>query len=229
MTDPELKTTYYTHDAVGRITGITRPDGGALGFVYDANGNMTVLTNSVDVDHGFSYNGVNLRSGYETPVSGSYSYLYDKDRRLIRTNFPSGKQIKNIYTNTRLTQIQTPEDHIDLTYRCGDTVASMTKGGESISYAYDGKLPTDATLGGTLNQSLHYVYNNDFNVTAMTYAGSTENFNYDLDGLLTEAGGFSISRNAGNGLPESVTGSGLNINRGFNGYGELADQTVSAY
>jgi YD repeat-containing protein len=46
---------------------------------------------------------------------------------------------------------------------------------------------------------------------------------------LTEASGFTIARNAENSLPESVTGNGLSINRGFNGYGELAAQTVSVY
>ena len=64
------------------------------------------------------------------------------------------------------------------------------------------------------------------NITAMTYAGLMENFSYDLDGLPTEASGFTINRNAANGLPESVSGHGLNINRGFNGYGEITAQAA---
>jgi hypothetical protein len=34
---------------------------------------MTVLTNPVDVDHGFGFNQVNLPSGYQTRISGQYS------------------------------------------------------------------------------------------------------------------------------------------------------------
>jgi hypothetical protein len=47
---------------------------------------------------------------------------------------------------------------------------------------------------------------------------------------LTQAGNYSISRNAGNGLPEGVTGGALNLTRTYNGYGEIANQdfTINA-
>ena len=80
---------------------------------------MTVLTNPFSVNHGFGYNKVNLQDTYQTPISGNYSYVYNKDRDLIQTNFPSGKQINNIYDKTRLMQIQTPEGNIDFTYLWG--------------------------------------------------------------------------------------------------------------
>jgi len=229
ITDPENHTTTYTYDAVGRMTGINRPDGTTVGFTYDQNGNMSVLTNPSIINHGFGYSLVNLNSSYQTPLSGSYSYVYDKDRRLVQTNFPSGNQINNIYDKTRLIQIQTPEGNIDLTYLCGTKVGSISKETESITYGYDGKLVTSETLSGTLNQSLSYGYNNDFNMNSFTYAGDTHMYSYDDDGLLTGAGGFAIFRNAGNGLPEAVTGGALNLNRTFNGYGEVdaQDFTVS--
>jgi RHS repeat-associated protein len=221
ITDPESQTTTYSYDAVGRITGILRPDGSSVGFAYDKNGNMTVLANPSSVDHRFGYNKVNLNSSYQTPLSGSYSYLYNKDRRLTQINFPSGKQIKNIYDKDRLIQTQTPEGNINLSYLCGSKVGSIAKGTELISYGYDGSLVISETLSGALNQTLNYAYNNDFNVRQFTYAGSSVNYTYDSDGLLTGAGVFTITRNAGNGLPEAVTGGTLNINRIFNGYGEL--------
>jgi len=58
----------------------SRPDGEFVGFTYDKNGNMTVLTKPVDVGHGFGFNKVNLISSYQTPLSSSYSYVYDKDQ-----------------------------------------------------------------------------------------------------------------------------------------------------
>jgi len=227
ITDPENQTTTYTYDPTGRVTGINRPDGGSVGFVYDKNGNMTVLTNPVDINHGFGFNKVNRNSFYTTPLSGSYSYIYDRDRRLIQTNFPSGKQIFNIYDKTRLSQIQTPEGNVDFTYLCGTKIDSITKGAESSTYGYDGKLVTSETLSGTLNQSLGYNYNNDFNVSSFTYAGQNENYNYDNDGLLTAAGVFNITRNAGNGLPEAVTGGALSFARTFSGYGEVEGQNFT--
>jgi RHS repeat-associated protein len=224
ITDPENQMTTYSYDAVGRMIGIQRPDTSPVSFTYDKNGNITVLTNPLAIDHGFVYNKVNLNSSYQTPLSGSYSYLYNRDRRLTQIDFPSGKQIKNIYNKDRIIQIQTPEGNIDLSYLCGSKVGSITKGTEIITHGYDGSLVTSETLSGTLNQVLNYAYNSDFNVRQLTYAGSSVNYTYDNDGLLTGAGSFTISRNAGNGLPGAVTGGPLNLTRSFNGYGEVKSQ-----
>ncbi|MBW2630983.1 MAG: hypothetical protein JRC90_04325 [Deltaproteobacteria bacterium] len=225
ITDPENHTTSYAYDPVGRVTGISRPDGSSLGFIYDMNGNMEVLITPSDIDHTFGYNSINRNDFYQTPISGSYSYMYDKDKHLIRTNFPSGKQINNVYDKTRLTQIQTPEGNIDYTYLCGTKVESITGGIDTITYGYDGKLITTETIAGTLNKTLSYTYNNDFNIDSFTYAGNTAGYTFDNDGLLTGAGSFTITRNTGNGLPEAVTGGNLTLSRSFNGYGEISGET----
>ncbi len=230
QTDPEGRSTSYEHDALGRVTGITRPDSSTVQFSYDSNGNMTVLTNPSATDHVFGYNKVNKQNAYQAPISGTYSYVYDKDRRLKQTDFPSELQIKNIYTDNLLTQIQTPEGNIDYAYLCSSKVGSITKGTESLAYGYDGSLLTSETKSGTLNQPLTFAYNNDFDLAAITYAGGTENLSYDDDGLLTGIGAYSVSRNTDNGLPEQVSGNALNRSRTFNGYGELTaeDSTVNA-
>ncbi|WP_167527627.1 NHL domain-containing protein [Desulfosarcina alkanivorans] len=226
-TDPQGLTTTYGHDSLGRVTAVSRPDMGDLTFSYDANGNMTVLTNPSAISHEFGFNGVNLKETYQAPISGSYSYQYDADRRLIQIAFPSGKQIFNIYDTARLAQVQTPQGDIDYTYLCGTTIESIKKGTETITYGYDGSLVTAETVIGTLNQSLNWTYDNDFDVTGFTYAGETVAYEYDNDGLLTRAGSFSIIRNADNGMPEVITGGALAVDRHFNGYGELDGQHVS--
>jgi len=145
----------------------------------------------------------------------------------VQANFPSGKEIHNIYDKTRLMRIQTPEGDIDFTYCCGSTVASVTKGPESIIYDYDGQVLTHETLSGTLDKTLSYTYNTNFDIAGFTYAGATTTYAYDNDGLLTGAGSFTITRNANNGLPESVTGGGMSLSRAFNGYGEVEGQAIS--
>jgi RHS repeat-associated protein len=227
VTDSEGQTTSYEYNPIGRITGINRPDGNLVDFSYDANGNMTVLMNPAGTEHTFAYNRVNQDSSYTTPMSGSYSYVYDKDRRLIQTNFPSGNQISNIYEDGLLVQTQTPAGNLDYSYICGTKIGSITKGTESITYRYDGKLIISEILDGTLNQSLNYAYNDDFDVSSFAYAGSAVNYTYDNDGLLTAAGSFAISRNLESGLPESVSGSAFNLTRSFNGYAEVEGQGVS--
>jgi YD repeat-containing protein len=93
IADPENHTTSYTYDSVGRLSGILRPDNSLIGFAYDKNGNMTVLTNPSAINHGFGYNQVNLNSSYQTPLSGTYSYLYNRDRRLLQWDFESNPLI----------------------------------------------------------------------------------------------------------------------------------------
>ncbi len=226
QTDPEGRTTSYDHDALGRVIGITRPDSTTVQFSYDSNGNMTVLTNPSATDHVFAYNKVNKQNAYQTPISGSYTYVYDKDRRLKQTNFPSGLQISNVFTHNLLTQTQTPEGDIDYSYLCSSKVGSISKGAESLSYTYDGSLLLSETKTGTLNQVLEFSYNNDFNLSAISYAGATENLSYDNDGLLINAGAYTISRNTANGLPEQVSDNTLNRTRTFNGYGELTGENA---
>ncbi len=225
--DPENHLTTFEYDALGRTTAVHRPDGTDLYYDYDNNGNMTVLTNPSGIDHGFQYNNVNLAEEYDPPLSGSTTYTYDRDRRLTQTTYPSGAQIVNVYTGGQLTEIQTPEGHVSLSYLASGQVQSTSKGGEQIFYGYDGDLLTSQTLLGTVSQTLSYTYNDDFNLTAFTYAGGTSNYIYDDDGLLTQASGFIITNNASNGLPEGVGNGTFDTVRTFNGYGEVASQASS--
>ena len=196
-------------------------------FSHDANGNLTVLVNPSGVAHKFGYNKVNRPSAYTTPLSGSYQYRYDRDRRPTETVLPSGRIIRNVYDQGRLVRTETPEGTVYFDYLCGSKLASITKSGEGISYTYDGSLLTSETSSGSLNQAVSYSYNNDFARVQATYAGQATGYGYDNDGLLTQAGPFAITRHAGNGLPLAVSGAGLQLNRGFNGYGEVASQAVA--
>ena len=226
-TDPKGHVTSYHYDPLGRVTSVHRPDATSIYFTYDSNGNMTALTNPSDVDHVFTYNQVDLNDEYQPPLSGTYRYDFDKDRRLVRTTFPSGRQIDNIYDATRLSQIATPEYTVNYSYLCGTTISGMAKGSEFLAYEYDGKLVTSETLSGTLNAALGYVYNNDFNVTEFSYAGNAEPYAYDDDGLLTQAGNYTITRTVQNGLPVSVSGGSLSLSRTFNGYAEISAQNTA--
>jgi len=80
---------------------------------------------------------------------------------------------------------------------------------------------------GTLPQTLSFVYNDDFQLTSFTYAGSTATLAYDNDGLVTQAGAFTIARNATTGFPESVSDATAVLVPSFNGYGEVGAQSVT--
>ncbi|ABK19729.1 NHL repeat containing protein [Syntrophobacter fumaroxidans MPOB] len=222
VTDPGNRTTSYAYDAVGRTTGVSRPDGSTIGFSYDLNGNITVLANPAGTPHAFGYNRVNLNGSYQTPLSGSYLYSYDRDRRLTRVLFPSGKEIRNVYEKANLARVETPEGNIEYGYLCsGRFPESINRGGEGIAYGYDGPLVTSETFSGTLGGTLKYSYDEYYRVTLLSYAGATESHTYDNDGLLTGTTDFTIRRDATSGFAEAVLGATTAQNRAFNGYGEL--------
>jgi RHS repeat-associated protein len=232
VTDPDGLQSVYTFDTLDRLGLIERPDGSALGFGYDDNGNMELLVNPAGIEHDFEYTEVNLKEFYHTPLSGFYRYVYDKDRRLQEVHFPSGGLIKNVYEYGRLALIDLPdsETDVDLSYHpCGNNLESISQGIESISFGYDGSLLTSQDPFGTLTleQSLAYTYNNDFRMETFEYALQKESYAYDNDGLLTAVGRFSIGRNPGNGLPETVTGADFSLVRDFNGFGELDSEIIT--
>ena len=221
VTTPDNRTLRFTYDSLGRVKSETLPDNAVIGYDYDNNGNMTVLTNPNNIGYNFAYNGVDLRKTMTMPASGSYRYTYDKERNLNSILFPSGRQITNTYANEILSATTTPEGTTSYTYNCSSFLKEAIKGAEKLTYAYDGSLLTTDTRTGLINQAISYTYNNDFRTTSISYAGESQSLTYDNDGLLTGVGSFAITRNALNGLPESITDGALSIDRTISGYGEM--------
>jgi len=219
--------TRFSYDTMGRPIRIERPDSSSIAFAYDDNGNLVHLSTPSNVDHEFTFNTVNKNSAYLAPLSGTYRYLYDRDRRMTGMVFPSGEKIHYFYDGDLLRQIQTPEKDIDISYACSRKIDIISDGTNAIEYTYDGKLYLGEAISGTLNAAISLLYKNDYLPGQATYAGETSELNYDPDGLLINAGQYTILRNENNGLPESVFDTALTLNRTFNGYGEIADQSVT--
>ena len=230
VTDALDRTTTFAYDDVDQLTAITRPDNTSVRFAYDANGNMTLLTTPMtQKKHSYAYNGVDKPVSYQTPLENLYGYTYDKDRRLTAVTMPSGKAISYVYTDGQLERVATPEGTIDYTYSCPGKVAQITFGDQSVAYTWDGPLLTSRTLAGSLDAAISYTYDDNLQLAAMTYAGAETVFERDADDLLTKAGDFSITRNAGNGSVEAVgdtaSGGSFTVSFGLNGFGELETQT----
>ncbi|WP_428739923.1 hypothetical protein, partial [Sulfurimonas sp.] len=217
-------TTSYTYDQKNRVINTTYPDGSTISFTYDPNGNMTRLTTPTPSEFAFGYNGVNKKTSLTFPLGYTTHYEYDKQRRVTKVIRPSSKTITNTYNQGRLQSITTDEGVTQYAYSCGDKVSSITNADETLLYTYDGELLTSQTTQGTLNQSINYTYNNDFEVISTTYAGVTTNYTYDNDGLLTQSGDFTISRDPINGQVTEVSDTTLNISKTYNAYGELKKQ-----
>ncbi|MHC4269644.1 MAG: NHL domain-containing protein [Planctomycetota bacterium] len=227
---PDNKTYDYTFDVMGRLTHEDRPEGISIDYDYDANGNMTLLVTPKNISHTFDYIGNDQRKDYTPPISGIYTYVFDKERKLKTLTFPSNSQIENTYTDGLLTNTLTPEGSIDFTYECTSFLSGASMGTETVAYTYDGPLLETDTRSGILNKTISYSYDNNHRLSSMTYAGGNYVIGYDEDSLLTSAGRFTITRNTDNGLPEAVNDGTLSQMRGFNGYGEIDNysNTVNA-
>jgi len=70
-------------------------------------------------------------------------------------------------------------------------------GGLALGYTYDGSLPLSTTWTGAINASVSRTYDRNFWIQSQSVnGGSTENFVYDNDGLLTGAGSLTLTRAA---------------------------------
>ena len=88
------------------------------------------------------------------PLSGTYTYRYDRDRRLNEVVLPSARTLTNVYANGVLDYTITPEGTIDYDYSCAGRMTGASRAGEAITLAYDGSLLTSDTRTGTLAQAI---------------------------------------------------------------------------
>ena len=216
----------------GRTTRQVLADSKAIGFGYDANGNTTSITPPEKPDHTFSYTAVNLEETYNPPALGIVTtpsqYEYNLDKQLHKIIRPDGKSIQFDYNNKGKLELVTLPDNKTVEYTYDEAKGRLTTvtapGGETLSYSYDGSLLLNTTWAGAINGSVSRTYNNNFWITShMVNGGSTINYQYDNDGLLTGAGNLTIGRNAQNGLITSTTLGSVNDTLGYNTFGEVVD------
>jgi RHS repeat-associated protein len=100
--------------------------------------------------------------------------------------------------------------------------------GANLTYAYDGSLPIDTTWNGPLAGSVTRAYDNNFRVTLLSVNGADPiALSYDLDGLLTQAGSLTLTRNAQNGLITGAALGSITETMSYDAFGDTATYTVN--
>lgn len=237
QTNANGEVTYYYYDAFNRVIQIKYPSTHSTYFTYDAVGNMQKLTTPTPADFMNSYNKINFKISDISPLGNETKYNYDAERRLTSIIRPSNESIAYTYTDALLSKMTRAEGVTKYSYGCGGKLTQVTApNSESINYSYDGNLLTSMAYLGSLNQAITYAYNSDFAASSINYAGVTQAFNYDNDGLLTKSGSFAITRDITNGLATKVSDSIYSQDRSYNLYAEidtkvekLADEDIFSY
>lgn len=228
ITDPLGRTTSFIYDLADRVTTQILPDGREIRFIYDANGNVTSIRPPGRPAHLFGFTPVNLEQTYNPPDVGlpgdTTIYTYNSDKQLTRVLRPDGETIDLGYdTGGRLSTMTLSRGQIVYGYHptTGNLTSITAPDGGTMSYTYDGSLLTSTTWSGTVTGSVGFTYNNDFRVTSeIINGGNGVSFTYDNDGLLTQAGSLTLSRNAQNGLLTGSTLGNVTDSLSYNTFGE---------
>jgi len=236
VTDPLGYTTSYTRDGVGRILSQTQGDGSVIGYAYDASGNLTALTPPGRPSHTFTYTAVNLKASYTAPTVGSQNsqtqYTYDADRHLTQISCPDGQTVSFSYDSSgRLSTLSIARGQVSYSYDAtkGVLTTITAPDGLGLSYSYDGTLPLKETWAGTVAGSVSRTYDNNFRVTSRSLnGGNTVSYQYDNDGLLTQGGNLTLSRNSHNGLLTGTSLGSITDSWSYNGFCEPVSYSAAS-
>jgi len=234
IADPLGRSMGFAYDAADRVTLQTLPDGRQISYSYDANGNVTSITPPGRPAHSFDYTPVNLEAEYTppdvNPGPDQTTYTYNLDRQLTLVARPDGQAISLGYdAGGRLSTMTLPTGTLSYTYQptTGNLTTITAPANGTLSYSYDGSLPTSETWAGSVAGTVARAYNADFRITSVSVNGTPISLAYDNDGLLTQAGALSLTRNSQTGLLTGTTLGSVTTSQTYNAFGEMASFTAS--
>jgi RHS repeat-associated protein len=233
-TDPLGLKKSYSYDAAGRLLSTTLPDGRVIAYSYDNNGNLTSITPPGESAHSFAYTAVNEVSAYTPPAvsgTGATTYTYNLDRDMTKVTRADGNTISYSYDSAgRVSSLVTPSETINYNYdsTTGNLSFADIASGESLTFGYNGPLPTSTSWTGAISGTVSRTYNDNFWMASQSInGGNTIAFSYDNDGLVTKAGALALARSPQNGLIAGTTLGPASDSRTYNSFGELTGYTAS--
>ncbi|HPA20923.1 MAG TPA: RHS repeat-associated core domain-containing protein, partial [Verrucomicrobiae bacterium] len=222
----------YAYDAAGRATNTIRPDGQSTATSYDGEGNLISLTPPGKPAHGFSHTPVGLLSEYiPPPVGGATNavrWTWNRDRKIDSCTRADGGVIDYVYNSAfQVEGLLCPGFTNQYVYDPAyGYLASVARGGQTVSFVRDGPLPVSETWSGPVAGSVSRGWNADFRVASITVGGTIINGAYDDDGLLTQAGDMYLDYDT-NGLHVGTTLGNLSETWRYNPFGEVTNYTAT--
>jgi len=228
VTDPLLRTTSFTRDAIGRVLKQTLPDLREVSFTYDASGNVTSVTPPTRPVHSFTYTAADQPNNYIAPTVGTETpvttYAYNKDHQVTSVTRPDGSFVGFTYDFAGRPSIVThATDITTMTYDGAERLSTIANTPETITFTYDGSLVTDTTWTGAVAGVVHRDYDANFRVkTQSVNSAFPITLTYDNDGLLTGAGSLVLTRDTTNGVLKGTTLGSVTDTITLSAFGELA-------
>jgi RHS repeat-associated protein len=256
VTDPLSQTTSFAYDPDGRVTTQTFPDGSQVQYAYDAAGNLTSLTPPGRPASTFTYTAADQLQSATAPAAGSgpatTTNTYDGADRLSQVMLPDGSAVSFNFNGSAgpglLSTVTLPQGQETFAYAtvkdyapspndyllplAGSTaqVRSISgPGGEQLAFKYLVAQLQGATWSGPVAGSVSWTLDNNFRLASEAVnGGNPVNFQYDKDGLLTQAGNLRLTYDPHNG---QLTGTSLGTvtdTIGYDTFGNLNTYQASA-
>jgi RHS repeat-associated protein len=235
FTDALGQVTTIQRDPVGRILGRTLPDGGAVAYTYDAEGNMTSVMPPGRPAHNFLFNAVNLPAFYIPPmVDGSgmpAAFLWNAEKQLWQVARADGGVVSRSFDAMgRIASLTFPTGQLNYSYDSNTAQRTQVTDadGNSLSYLYDGDLLLANTWSGAVSGQVVRTYDSDFRVNSVAVNGGTPfSIGYDLDSYVVSAGDATVTRDATTGLVSGISLDQIADSYAYNSFGELTQYAAS--
>jgi RHS repeat-associated protein len=229
VVDPLKRDTRVEYDQAGRMTRQIFSDGREALYAYDQNGNLKSVTPPGRSAHQFEYTPADQMRSYLAPGLPSgrtqIGYTYNRDKQLTRVTRPDGKSIEIDYDKAgRISSLAIPQGKIRYSFDLKtDRLKSVTAvDGGTLSYDYDGFLPTRATWSGAIQGAVARGYGNDLRISSVTINGKrTIDYGHDSDGLVARAGALALERHPQTGVVTETRLGNVTTLHSYNDFGEI--------
>ena len=249
ITNAEMEVTNLDYDALGRVKRLTFPDLRFVTLDYDDNGNLESLTPPSTPMHVFNYDERERESDYFPPALPTVAveettFAYNGESEVELIIRPDNTKIDPLYeASGRLDTITldlNPGTAVyDHTYDPGPTGNGLLTSidapdGTRVAFDYTLGLLDQITWSVTISGDVGFAFDGDGRVTdewlngIQLVADPTDDFRYDNDGLLIQAGAIELDRDdPTTGLLSDTTLGSVTTILAYNDFGELESDATS--
>ncbi len=229
IVDPLKRATQFEHDRAGRLTKQTFADGRSISYSYDANGNATSITPPGRPAHQFEHTGGDRLRRYVAPPVASgraqTQYAYNNDEQLTRVTRPDSRTVDIEYDKAgRISALAHPHGKILYLFDSGtDQLSSVTAtGGGTVSWEYDGFLPTKQAWSGAVKGAVTRGYDKDFRLSSIAINDRKPiAYRYDADGFLIQAGALALERDPRTAAVTSTSLGQVTTTHSYDSFGQI--------
>ncbi len=242
--DAAGRVTNLDYDLIGRVTRQTLPGSRVVDFAYDDAGNLTSLLPPGQPWHYFGYDAGDRETRYDPPNAFSglraTTYRYNREDQLLEIARPDHRDVGLVYdASGRLDSFTSVEGSTarlhDLVYApaTGLLTSLSVAGGPTLGFGYAAQSSllnsTSWSGSGTVTGTVSWTYDPDGRLGTQT-VGTTPAvaFDYDNDGLLTDAGALLLTRDPAefpdSGMLAGTTLALVTTALDHNAFGELEEE-----